>query len=181
MKYQIKNSTVEATQWFKNGDHPDDATEMFTGSDGKPFEGEGHVVRYYRNPEDSGERMCERCGHSMHEHGWIDQDSDGITVCPGNWVISLSDGAYAVYTSDVFERSYDVGTGKEDNSTSLLVLVEGGSLPDAVYEKLSRWIEQGFKESLVVELPPGMKMHVEALGRRAEEIAKRTQIRVVYV
>ena len=48
-KYRKKPVVIEATQWFKNGDHPNDRTEMIIGSDGVPFQSEGKVVRYFRS------------------------------------------------------------------------------------------------------------------------------------
>ena len=61
----------DASRWFKNGDHPLDACEIFDAGSG-PFQGEGKVVRYYRRPDDDENRQCERCGNIMHLHGWID-------------------------------------------------------------------------------------------------------------
>lgn len=42
-KYRKKPVVIEATQWFKNGDHPDDNPDQ-PGWEGK-------VVRYFRRPE----------------------------------------------------------------------------------------------------------------------------------
>lgn len=72
-------------QWFKNGDHPDDGDERH------PTEGwryEGRVVRYFRHPDIPGETICNDCGQTMHDHGWIDAGVDGLTVCPGDWVLT---------------------------------------------------------------------------------------------
>ena len=79
-KYVEKPSIIEATQWFKNGDHPKDDQEVFTRSDGNPFLGEGKIVRYYRHPEMDGQTECSECGDIMHNHGWIDKLEDG-----GRW------------------------------------------------------------------------------------------------
>lgn len=59
MKYQKIYEPVEAHQWFKNGDHPED---------GDPSQ-EGRVVRRYRNPDVPGESVCTTCGHKMNDHG----------------------------------------------------------------------------------------------------------------
>ena len=32
MKFRKKPVVIDATQWFKNGDHPDDGQETFTSS-----------------------------------------------------------------------------------------------------------------------------------------------------
>lgn len=77
---------VKSVQWFKNGDHPHDACEELTDSDGHRFYSEGRVVRYYRHPYIPGVQVCAHCGTAMHEHGFIDQGSDGQVVCPGDWV-----------------------------------------------------------------------------------------------
>jgi len=79
--------TVKAIQWFKNGDHPDDGKETFVDSKGITHLREGKIVRYYRNPDDSGKRVCDECNTHMHNHGWIDR-STGYVVCPGDWVIT---------------------------------------------------------------------------------------------
>lgn len=55
-----KKPVVEATQWFKNGDHPGDDCSMVYPHPGsetkfKPFLEEGKVVRYYRTPDLDGQ------------------------------------------------------------------------------------------------------------------------------
>lgn len=106
-KYRIKPPVIEATRWFKNGDHPEDATEMFTGSDGEPFEGEGHVVRYYRRPECDGDQLCKDCDVRMHEHGWIDRFEASHNVCPGDWIITGTKGEHYPCKPDIFEATYE--------------------------------------------------------------------------
>ena len=92
----------KATQWFRNGDHPldydvpdffDPVGDVFITADHRrENQWEGAVVRYYRHPYVNGGTLCERCGQTMHHHGWIDgrrfQDAgdEGTTVCPGDWV-----------------------------------------------------------------------------------------------
>ncbi|KKL82789.1 hypothetical protein LCGC14_1981300 [marine sediment metagenome] len=106
MKYKERPSAIEATQWFKNGDHPKDDRETFTGSDGKPFLGEGKVVRYYRDPDVDGQTKCENCGSIMHNHGWIDQVND-LVVCPGDFVVSIMFGRYRVEKPNIFDITYE--------------------------------------------------------------------------
>lgn len=100
---------IEATQWFKSGDHPQDNRETFTGSDGEPFLGEGKVVRYYRRPEPefSGQNLCGHCGVRMHDHGWIDTRGDGRTVCPGDWIITGVAGEHYPCKPDIFAATYE--------------------------------------------------------------------------
>lgn len=86
-KYRKKPVVIEATQWFRNGDHPEDNTRTIHVKDRPNFQSEGEVVRYYRRPDDSGCRICEHCGEIMHKHGWIDTAQEGHIVCPGDYVI----------------------------------------------------------------------------------------------
>lgn len=109
--YRKKPAVIEAHQWFKNGDHPDDNCGTFTGSDGKPFQGEGHVIRYYRTPECDGQDACKHCGSLMHDHGWIDgRQEDTVldhNVCPGDWIITGVEGEYYPCKPDIFEATYE--------------------------------------------------------------------------
>ena len=106
MNVTKQQHVLEAHQWLRNGDIPNEVTEVFT--DG-PYAGEfyeGSVVRYFRHPGISGEHVCPKCGHIMHDHGWIDQDDDGLTVCPESYVVKYSDVEYAVYTPEQFEKTF---------------------------------------------------------------------------
>jgi len=108
MKYRKKPIAVEATQWFKNGDHPQDNCGAFVDNEtGEPFQGEGHVVRYYRDPYDSGERKCPICGVIMHLHGWIDTLEGGHTACPGDWIITGVAGGFYPCKPDIFALTYE--------------------------------------------------------------------------
>lgn len=93
--------------WRRNGDHPHDGVGEIADwhGTGEPYEKlEGAVVRFYRHPWSPGDRYHtgsditeERgCGYRWHDHGWIDQGEDGITVCPGDMVYTRPDGAYGV-------------------------------------------------------------------------------------
>jgi hypothetical protein len=117
MKFRKKPVVIEATQWFKSGDHPEDNREEFTGSDGKPFLGEGKVVRYFRNPGVPGTDICRGvksgtmepigCGRMFHDHGWIDTPEGGHTVCPGDWIITGVKGEVYPCKPDIFAATYD--------------------------------------------------------------------------
>ena len=104
MKFRKKPIVVEATQWFKNGDHPQDGCEKVVVNGEEPFLSEGKVVRYYRHPCVSGNLVCNHCGKAMHYHGWIDTPEGGHTVCPGDWIITEPLGE--VYP-DIFEATYE--------------------------------------------------------------------------
>lgn len=96
---------VERVQWFRNGDHPlDYALDLIVEEDGIPVrytgayrcteDWEGDVVRYFRHAEFPGDET-HICGHTWHQHGWIDDDSNsgnGQVVCPGRWVIRSGTG-----------------------------------------------------------------------------------------
>ena len=107
MKYRKKPVVIEATQWFKNGDHPEDGTERFTEG---PYVGqlyEGKVVRYYRLPDLSGGVMCKHCANTMHVHGWIDTFEGGHIVCPADFIITGIKGERYPCKPDIFAATYD--------------------------------------------------------------------------
>jgi len=107
-KFRKKPVEIEATQWFKNGDHPEDKSEPVYSKDSEAFMSEGKVVRYYRRPDDDGQRKCEKCGEIMHVHGWIDTLEGGHIVCPGDWIITGVQGERYPCKPDVFEATYDL-------------------------------------------------------------------------
>jgi len=96
-RFRKKPVVIEATQWFKNGDHPEDG----------PADTEGKVVRYFRDPEDDGQRVCEKCGKKMHDHGWIDTLEGGHIVCPGDFIITGVQGELYPCKPDIFEATYE--------------------------------------------------------------------------
>lgn len=107
MKYRKKPVVIEATQWFKNGDHPKDESEMIPGKGG-PFMSEGKVVRYYRVPENiMSADPCKQCGKKMHDHGWIDTLEGGHIVCPSDWIITGVRGEYYPCKDGIFQETYE--------------------------------------------------------------------------
>ena len=88
---------VEAYRWLKNGDHPLD------GPAGK----EGGVVRYYRHPADSGDRVCDKCVSPMEKHGWIDTLEGGHIVCVGDFIITGVEGEKYPCKPSVFWKTYE--------------------------------------------------------------------------
>lgn len=118
MRYRKKPVVVEATRWFKNGDHPDDyATKhvglehgqprTYTGPERKAMGWEGSVVRYFRRPDVSGAERCKHCANTMHVHGWIDTLEGGHIVCPGDYVITGVKGERYPCKPDVFAETYE--------------------------------------------------------------------------
>ncbi len=103
MKFRKKPVVIEATQWFKNGDHPEDHSDRNYPGD----EWEGLVVRYYRTPDLDGKTTCKHCGNVMHNHGWIDTLEGGHIVCPGDWIITGVKGERYPCKPDIFEQTYE--------------------------------------------------------------------------
>ena len=103
-QYRKKPLVIEATQWFRNGDHPKDGNGTFT--DGERYE--GLVVRYFRRPDVRGDRICGHCDNAMHVHGWIDTPEGGHVVCPGDWIITGLKGEMYPCKPDIFAATYEV-------------------------------------------------------------------------
>ena len=118
MKFRKKPIVIEATQWFKNGDHPldyDGDIDGFSNGELRTFSSEerknngweGSIVRYYRSPEVDGGKLCSHCGSIMHVHGWIETLEGGHKVCPGDWIITGVAGEYYPCKPYIFEKSYE--------------------------------------------------------------------------
>lgn len=105
MKYRKIPVVIDAHQWHRNGDHPDDFSDR-DNSEGR-MRREGMVVRYYRHPDDPGDRQCEKCAHTMHVHGWIDTLEGGHVVCPADFIITGVKGERYPCKPDIFEATYD--------------------------------------------------------------------------
>jgi len=123
MKVILKEREFEAHQWFKNGDHPQDYSEVhadfeggimreFTAAECKAKGWEGDVVRYFRHPEIPGNTICSICGKYMHEHGFIDLGPGGYTVCPGDWILTgATNGLYVPFSRTQLNELFDVVGG----------------------------------------------------------------------
>lgn len=118
MKYRKKPVVIEATQWFKNGDHPNDYDKEYVGYENgalrtwtsvevKENSWEGQVVRYFRRPDVDGTTICKHCHMTMHVHGWIDTLEGGHIVCPGDYVITGVKGERYPCKPDIFLATYD--------------------------------------------------------------------------
>ncbi len=106
-QYRKKPVVIDATRWFKNGDHPEDNTELYPGSNAQLFRSEGKVVCYYRTPECDGQEECKHCGAIMHLHGWIETLEGGHIVCPGDWIITGVQGERYPCKPDIFQATYE--------------------------------------------------------------------------
>lgn len=118
MRYRKRPIIIEATRWFKNGDHPldyskdhvgfeSDVMRTFTAAERKAAAWEGDIVRYYRHPGVHGEHPCRYCTRPMNDHGWIDTLEGGHTVCPGDWIITGVKGEYYSCKPDIFDATYE--------------------------------------------------------------------------
>ena len=107
-RFRKKPIEIEATQWFKNGGHPQDGTETFEKGEFKGELLEGKTVRYYRTPDIDGQNKCKHCNDIMHNHGWIDTLEGGHIVCPGDWIITGIAGEHYPCKPDIFEKTYEI-------------------------------------------------------------------------
>lgn len=103
-KFKKKPVVIEASQWFKNGDHPKDDCYWVDDKSPDRFLSEGKVVRYSEVP---GTQACKHCGQTMHIHGWIDTLEGGHIVCPGDWIITGVQGENYPIKNDIFLATYD--------------------------------------------------------------------------
>lgn len=97
-RYRKRPVVIEATRWWKNGDHPGDGDDIDT---------EGAVVRYFRRPGVPGASECSKCDEFMHNHGWIDTLEGGHIVCPGDYVITGVQGERYPCKPDIFHQTYE--------------------------------------------------------------------------
>jgi hypothetical protein len=118
MRYRKKPVVIEATPWFKNGDHPEDYARdregfennelrVFPAAECRELGWEGAVVRYFRRPDVPGMQACKHCGVTMHHHGWIDTLEGGHVVCPGDVIITGVKGERYPCKPDIFEATYE--------------------------------------------------------------------------
>lgn len=112
-KYRKKPVVVEATQWFKNGDHPEDACTMVKSDPNsvtqfEPFLSEGKIVRNFEKAATGSYLLhCNTCGREMRDHGWIDTLEGGHIVCPGDWIITGVANEHYPCKPDIFEKTYE--------------------------------------------------------------------------
>ena len=109
-KYRKKPIVIDATRWFKNGDHPEDyATEMFDYPTGQRPQviREGKLVKRLKRPYTDVGTACQHCSKRMKEHGWIETLEGGHIVCPGDWIITGIQGEYYPCKPAIFDATYE--------------------------------------------------------------------------
>jgi len=108
-RFRKKPVEIDAVQWMKNGDHPqDDVMRPFEDTGKAPTHPrEGKVVRYFRRPDISDDATCSVCGQLMLVHGWIDTLEAGHRVCPGDFIITGVKGERYPCKPDIFAETYE--------------------------------------------------------------------------
>jgi hypothetical protein len=107
VKYRKKPTLTEATQWFKNGDHPQDQSTLIERPGGSPGLSEGKVIRHFRSLNIPGGRFCPVCGNVMHQHGILDGLNGEETICPGDYIVTDRKGNYYRLPAVEFEAMYE--------------------------------------------------------------------------
>jgi hypothetical protein len=86
-RYVKKPIEVEATQWFKDGDHKD--------------------VKPVKKIAKVSSRKCKECSGDINDHGWIYTLEGGHIVCPGDFIITGVAGETYPCKPDIFEKTYE--------------------------------------------------------------------------
>jgi hypothetical protein len=107
--FRKKPALVEATQWFRNGDHPfDDSKPVDTAGPSSTLT-EGQVVKFFRRLHIPGDRVCQECGNVMHKHGLIDgMNGEEEIVHPGDYIVThRTHGHFYRRSAKEFEAMYE--------------------------------------------------------------------------
>lgn len=107
-KYRKKPVIIKASQWFMNGDHPEDNSVLIQDYADQVFCSEGQVVRRFRRSDVPGDKICNQCGNMIDRHGWIDTPEGGHRVCPGDWIITGVKGERYPCKPDIFNKTYEL-------------------------------------------------------------------------
>ena len=81
--FRKKPVVIQATQWFKDGDHP------------------AVIARDPENPQDKASFNV------PGGHGWVPTLEGGHIVTPGDWIITGVKGEHYPCKPDIFEATYE--------------------------------------------------------------------------
>lgn len=113
-QYRKKPSLVEATQWYRNGDHPFDNSKPVDTAGPSSTLTEGEVVKFFRRLGIPGDRICQECGSVMHKHGLIiDLNGEEEVVHPGDYILTHVRGHFYRRSARDFEAMYEEYTPPE--------------------------------------------------------------------
>lgn len=88
-KFRKKPVIVEASVWYKLGDHPE-------------------VIQYPQDAIDhSIQHLCKFCKLPLECHGWVKTLEGGHIVCPKDWIIKGVKGEYYPCKPDIFQQTYE--------------------------------------------------------------------------
>jgi hypothetical protein len=79
---------VDATQWFKDGDHP-------------------YVQGFPPSPGEQGNPYCPLCGNLMRRHGFLYGVNGEETICPSDYIVSDRQGRPYRMSRGEFESQYE--------------------------------------------------------------------------
>ena len=94
-RYRKKPVAIEASQWFKCGDH--DSVSPYLDR-----------VHHFKDLHSESARSCEKCERAMRYHGWVDTLEGGHVVCPGDWIITGVRGEHYPCKPDIFAETYEL-------------------------------------------------------------------------
>lgn len=99
---------MEATQWFRNGDHPaDESTPIGRPGGSSTTLTEGKIVRHM-HAGIPGDRVCMECGNVMRRHGLIDgPNGEEETVHPGDYIVTHVKGHFYRRGQKEFEAMFE--------------------------------------------------------------------------
>lgn len=111
--YSALVPVIEATQWHRNGSHPEDRTIHGLN--------QGRIVKRHpsvNDPEDK-DTICRICNEPMYKHGvlnpaiQLNASCGDIDVCPGDYIVTHREDSkkgrvlgYTVYKRQLFEHFY---------------------------------------------------------------------------
>lgn len=99
-KFSKKPVVIEASQWFKFGDHHAVEVYGFSRSGASPL---GLTIC----ASCKGEMHMNLGRNVMHTHGWVDTLEGGHIVCPGDWIITGVKGERYPCKPDIFSMTYE--------------------------------------------------------------------------